>query len=68
MAEPGTRVVSETETSRVVDGKTYRIVRLAWNDTSGLSFDVYDESGECLTDDESFDFSPTDDQIRDLLQ
>lgn len=55
--------------TRTVNGVEVRIVELHWNDSSGLSFDVYrTEDDECLTMDESFDEMPGDDAIADLIE
>jgi hypothetical protein len=68
MSEPGTRVVAEQEFTRVVDGESYRLVRISWNDTALVSWDIYAPDGECLTEDESLDDIPDDGQIRALAE
>lgn len=57
------RVVQEIE----VLGRTLRIERIVWRNSTGLSFDVYDdETGLCLTA-ESMDDWPTESDLLDLL-
>lgn len=68
MDEPGTRIVREWSKSRVVDGVEYRLTCAHWNDTTLISWDVYDQAGDCLTEVESFDDEPTDDQIREAAE
>lgn len=49
-------------------GHTFLVRRLTWNDSDGLSFDVYDEAtGECLTAG-SYDDEPGPDDIEELLE
>lgn len=50
---------------RTVAGVTVTVVVLQWPDC-GVSVDVYD-GPRCLTDDESFDAIPTDEQIALLI-
>lgn len=64
---PGTRIIRQTSTKRVVNGTEVIVVELVWNGIVGRSFDVYVQ-GECLTEDQSFDFYPTDVQIAALLR
>jgi len=64
---PGTKVVAELVHTREVDGRTFTITELRWNDTDGRSFDVsVDDCDELLTPDESLDEFPTDDELRTL--
>lgn len=52
---------------RVVDGRTFDIWPLIWTD-GYMSWEVRDvATGELLTEDESFDDSPSDNQIRNLF-
>ncbi|MEU8001609.1 hypothetical protein AB0B66_10650 [Catellatospora sp. NPDC049111] len=50
---------------RIVDGATYEITRLVWQD-GGLSYEVHDADGQDLTADGCFDATPTDDDLRSL--
>ena len=55
--------------TRTVNGVEVRIEELWWNDSAGVSFDVYrTDNGECLTNDESFDEMPGDDAIADAIE
>jgi hypothetical protein len=66
---PGTRIVEEVDHgTRQIDGVDVAIVETIWNG-GGRSFDVYiDGAGDVLlTEDESLDAMPSDDQIACLL-
>lgn len=67
MREPGTKVVARHEHAVKVDGKSFIVEEIHWNDTDGLSFHVWTDDDRLLTENEAFDYMPTDEQIRDLL-
>lgn len=49
-------------------GRTFVVERLAWNDSDGLSFDVFDQAtGYLLTMAESFDSEPSSERVAGLL-
>jgi len=52
--------------TRWVDGKRYDITVTRFTNDPGLSYDLY-LYGHLLTEDESLDHPPTDDEVRDLL-
>jgi hypothetical protein len=64
------RVTSEKHVGTVtVNARRVDIVRSAWRDSTGLSYDVYDTAtGRCLTEEESFDGYPTTAQLASLLE
>ena len=58
------KIISEKEVGwPVVDGKPLVVTRSVWRDANGLSYDVRDARGFCLTEAESFDDYPTDEQL-----
>jgi hypothetical protein len=70
-AEPGTKVVNETEAEREIDGIVITETIIEWNDTDGISADYVTAGGinlyadrESLT---SFDEPLSDDELRDVL-
>lgn len=66
----GSKITSETIVGeRVVDGRRVLIQRTTWSGTRKLSFDVLDaETYEVLTEAESFDDEPTDEQVAAVIQ
>lgn len=51
-----------------IAGRPILIQRITWKNSPGLSYDILDaNTHECLTDDESFDNYPTDEQIQAVL-
>lgn len=53
----------------VVLGRSLSIERIAWRDTDGLSFDVYDDAtGACLTMSGSFDDHPGLGELEDAVR
>lgn len=51
----------------VLDGQELQVKRSSWRYAEGLSYDVYLPDGTCLTEDESLDGYPSDEQLRALL-
>ncbi len=52
----------------VVGGRRVNVVRVTWRGQDGASYDLQDaETGECLTEAESFDRYPTAGQIASVL-
>jgi hypothetical protein len=69
-SRPGTVVIREIDHDLFeVDGERYFVQELAWNATSGRSFDlVRHRDDKVLTEDESFDSYPSDAQIAVVLE
>ncbi|MGC5263927.1 hypothetical protein ACPXCO_23200 [Streptomyces cyaneofuscatus] len=66
----GDKVTSERLVgTHTVRDHTLEVYRLTWRDAPGLSYDVLDAAtGELLTVDESFDRTPTRDQLHELVE
>lgn len=62
-------VASETVVGEhIMDGHCLKIILTTWKDHPGRSYDVLDAStGYVLTEDESFDEYPSNEQLADLL-
>ncbi|MER0477419.1 hypothetical protein ABR737_03440 [Streptomyces sp. Edi2] len=69
-SRPGTVVVREIDHDPfVVNGEQYVVRELVWNGIDGRSYDLVRRSDDqVLTEDESFDFHPTDAQIAAVLE
>jgi hypothetical protein len=63
---PTSEMVVGTE---IVNGRELEIERTTWRDSAGLSYAVYDKAtGNCLTEDESFDDYPTQEQVAAVVK
>jgi hypothetical protein len=64
-------ITTETDIDELlVDGRRIRVVRVTWpaNRGGGAAYDLYDaDTGDCLTEDESFDTEPSLDQVRNAI-
>jgi hypothetical protein len=50
-------------------GRVIEVHRLTWDNSDGLSFDLYDKAtGHCLTVDGSYDDQPGEDEIAEALR
>ena len=53
---------------RLIGGRRVNVVRVTWRGEDGASYDVEDAvTGECLTEDESFDRFPAEEQIASVV-
>jgi hypothetical protein len=70
-AEPGTKVVNETSTERVIDGLVITETVIEWNATNDISVDYETSAGVFLWEDRevctSFDGPLSDEELRALL-
>lgn len=66
----GDKVIDERMVDkRTVAGREVEIIQLTWRDAPGRSYDVVDvRTSHNLTEDESFDQAPTNDQIAVLIE